>query len=120
MNKKEKPITSSLGFYCFACTILTGINAGVNNVFWVYLLLTIIFSGTTAYLLYRSSKANHDNSVTYYFFSGDYLGLGLLMITFYLDYHMHFINIDQGTIVKMLLVIGIMFVIGSFIKMFKK
>ncbi len=33
MNKKGKPITQSLGFYCFACTILTGVSSGVNNVF---------------------------------------------------------------------------------------
>ncbi len=87
--------------------------------FWVYLLLTIIFSVTTVYLLYRSSKINKNNSVTYYFFGADYLGFGLLMITFYLDYHMHFINMNQDNIVRMLLLIGVFVIVDHFIKIFK-
>ena len=86
MGKKETTIASSIGFYCFACTILTGINSGLTNVFWIYLSLALIFGCATAYQIYSSAKANNENSVTYYFFAADHLALGLLMVTFYFDY----------------------------------
>ena len=120
MNKNETPITSSVGFYCLVCTVLTGFNAGFNMVFGIYLVLTIILGGATAYQIYRSSKANNEKTVTYYFFAGDRLALGLLMTTFYLDYKMHFININQEDIVRTLLVIGTFFIITHFTKRFKK
>ena len=120
MDKKETPITSSLGFYCFACTILTGINAGITNVFWIYLVLTLIFGGATAYQIYSSAKANNESSVTYYFFAGDHLALGFLMVTFYFDYRLGFINMGKDSIVMMLFVIGSLFIIFNIIKKFKK
>ena len=120
MNKKETPIISSIGFYCFLCTVLTGINAGLNMIFGIYLVLTIIFGGATAYQIYRSSKANNEEAVTYYFFAGDRLASGLLMITFYIDYQIHFINMNQGDIVSTLLIIGVFFIITHFTKRFKK
>ena len=120
MNIKKTPITSSVGFYCLVCAVLTGINAGFNIVFGIYLFMAIICGGVTAYQIYRSSKINNDKTVTYYFFAGDRLALGLLMITFYLDYQMHFINMNQESIVKTLLVIGAFFIIIHFIKRFKK
>ena len=120
MNKKETPITSSIGFYCFACTILTVINAGVTNVFWIYLVLTLILSCATAYQIYSSAKANNENSMTFYFFPGDHLGLGLLMVTLFFDYRLEFINMDKDSIVMMLFVIGSLFIIFDIIKKFKK
>ena len=120
MNIKNTPITSSVGFYCLLCTVLTGINAGFNMVFGVYFVLAIICGGATAYQIYCSSKANNDKTVTYYFFAGDHLALGLLMTTFYLDYQMHFIDMDQESIVRTLLVIGVFFIIKHFLKRFKK
>ena len=120
MNRRETPVASSLGFYCLACTALTGFNAGLNMVFGIYLLLAIILGGVTAYQIYRSSKANNDKTVTYYFFAGDRLAFGLLMTTFYLDYQMRFINMNQGDIVRILLIIGIFFIITHFTKRFKK
>ena len=120
MNRRETPITSSLGFYCLACTILTGFNAGFNMVFGIYLLLAIVFGALTAYQIHRSSKANNEKTITYYFFAGDRLALGLLMITFYLDYYIHFINLNQRNILQMILLIGVMFVISHFTKRFKK
>ena len=120
MSTKETPITSSFGFYCFACTILTGMSAGITNVFWIYLLLTFAFGSTAMYQIYRSAKANNENSVTYYFFAADYLGFGLLMVTFYLDYHMRFINMDHKNIVQMLLLVGVFCIIGAIKKRFKK
>ena len=120
MNKKITPVTSSIGFYCLICTILTGIYAGFNMVFGIYLALAIICGGVTAYQIYHSSKANNEKTVTYYFFAGDRLALGLLMITFYLDYQMHFINMDQQSIVRTLLIIGAFFIITHFTKRFKK
>ena len=50
MNKKETPITSSIGFYCFACTILTAMGAGLTNVFWI-MALAIIIGGILMVLL---------------------------------------------------------------------
>ena len=120
MNIKNTPITSSVGFYCLLCTVLTGINAGFNMVFGVYFVLAIICGGATAYQIYRSSKANNEETVTYYFFAGDRLALGLLMITFYIDYQIHFINMNQGDIVRTLLIIGLIFIITHFTKRFKK
>ena len=120
MNKKETPITSSIGFYCFACTILTAMGAGLTNVFWIYLLLALIFGGAAIYQIYSSAKANNENSVTYYFFAVDHLALGLLMVTFYFDYHMRFINMNQDSIIMMLFVIGSLFIIFDIVKKFKK
>ena len=120
MNKQATPITSSLGFYCFACTILIGLNTGFNMIFGIYLLLTILFGCTTIYQIYSASKTNNDNSVTYYFFAGDRLGIGLLLATLYFDYHMSFINMNQGSIMTILLVMGIFFIISHFIKRLKK
>ena len=120
MNNKETPITSSIGFYCFACTILIGMIAGITNIFWIYLALTLIFGGAAVYQIYHSAKANNENSVTYYFFAGDHLGLGLLMVTFYFDYRLGFINMGKDSIVMMLFVIGSLFVIFDIIKKFKK
>ena len=120
MNKNETPITSSVGFYCLVCTALVGFNTGFNMVFGIYLLLAIILAGVTVYQIYRSSKANNDKTVTYYFFAGDRLAFGLLMTTFYLDYQMRFINMNEGDIVRTLLIIGIFFIITHFTKRFKK
>jgi len=120
MNRRETPLASSLGFYCLACTALTGFNAGFNMIFGIYLLLAIVFGGLTAYQIYRSSKANNEKTITYYFFAGDRLALGLLMITFYLDYYIHFINLNQRNILQIILLIGVMFVISHFTKRFKK
>jgi len=100
--------------------VLTGINAGFNMVFGIYLVLAIICGVATAYQIYRSSKANNEETVTYYFFAGDRLALGLLMTTFYLDYQMNFIDMDQESIVKTLLVIGIFFIIKHFSKRLKE
>ena len=120
MNKKETPITSSIGFYCLACTILTAMGAGLTNVFWIYLFLALIFGGAAMYQIYRLAKANNENSVTYYFFAADHLALGLLMVTFYFDYKFRFINMNQDSIIMMLFVIGSLFIISEMVKKFKK
>ena len=58
--------------------------------------------------------------MTFYFFPGDHLGLGLLMVTLFFDYRLGFINMDKDSIVMMLFVIGSLFIIFDIIKKFKK
>ena len=117
MNIKKNPVNeSSVSAYCFIMAIYCFMNFGLNQIFWIYFLLTIVLSGIYSYRIYSSSEQNK----TYTFFQFDHFSVALLLISIYIDSKYKIINFEIETLSNYFLFIGLILILPTIIKFILK
>jgi len=117
MNIKKNPVNeSSISAYCFIMAIYCFMNFGLNQIFWIYFLLTVLLSGFYGYRIYSSSEKNK----TYTFFQFDHFSVGLLLISIYIDSNYKIINFQIDTLSNYFLFIGLILIVPTIIKFILK
>tara|TARA_B110000014_G_scaffold209601_1_gene161157 strand:- start:1556 stop:1912 length:357 start_codon:yes stop_codon:yes gene_type:complete len=113
MNIKKNPVNeSSISAYCFIMAIYCFMNFGLNQIFWIYFLLTVMLSGIYGYRIYSSDQENK----TYTFFQFDHFSVGLLLISIYIDSNYKIINFQIDTLSNYFLFIGLILIVPTIIK----